>query len=130
MLNRIGNDFTFTLKIKFTMNVPVSQCADEWESEEVAAEMFDLLANRIAEAFDNDCDLLDTDRFEHVRKGDVYEVISTYIFEVVVRGDDYDDATEWLNSYLEDVDVPADVKMVVKLLECVCVEPALAVIGE
>lgn len=129
MLRKLGFDFFFTFKSFLKMRVPVSQCADEWESEELAAEMFDLLANRIAEAFDNDCDLLDTDRFEHVHKGDVYEVTSTYIFEVVVRGDDYDNATEWLDSYLEDVDV-ADVKMVVKLLECVCVEPALAVIGE
>ena len=128
MLNRIGSDFTFNLKITFSMNVPVRQCSDEWESEEIAAEAFDTISNRIISEEFESCELIDTGYFEHERKGDMYKVTSTYIFEVVVRSDDYDDATEWLDSCLEDVDA-ADVNMVVKLLECVCVEPAL-VVGE
>ena len=128
MLRRQGYNFFFTFKSNFKMRIPVSQCADEWESEEVAAEMFDTMADRICEAVE-DCSLNDTDRFEHTKKGDYYEVTAPYLFEAVIREEDYDEASCALECDLENVVLPKDMEMKVELLDWHC-EPAVLVVGE
>ena len=128
MLRRQGYDFYFKFKSFFKMRVPVSQCADEWESEEVAAEMFDTMADRICESVE-DCSLNDTDRFEHTKKGDYYEVTAPYLFEAVIREEDYDEASCALDCDLENIVLPKDMAMKVELLDW-HYEPAVLVVGE
>ena len=128
MLRKQGYDFYFTFKANFKMRVPVSQCADEWESEEIAAETFDLMADRICESVE-DCSLNDTDRFEHECKGDYYEVTAPYLFEAVIREEDFDEASCALECDLENVVLPKDMEMKVELLDW-HYEPAVLVVGE
>lgn len=128
MLRNQGFDFYFTFKSNFKMRVPVSQCADEWESEEIAAETFDLMADRICEAVE-DCTLNDSDRFEHAKKGDYYEVTAPYLFEAVIREEDFDEASCALDCELENVILPKGVEMKVELLDW-HYEPAVLVVGE
>ena len=128
MLRKLGFDFFFTFKSFLKMRVPVSQCADEWESEEIAAETFDLIADRICESVE-DCTLNDTDRFEHTKKGEYYEVTAPYLFEAVIREEDFDEASCALECALENVVLPEDMKMKIELLDW-HYEPAVLVVGE